>query len=77
MKKLNNFWFGVSLTLSILAVVWCFDYADSLRGYNSMGSEVFMIALPLTLVWLKLRDMGRKIKNLKRYNKALQRQLQL
>ena len=73
----NNFWFGVVLTFSILSVVWCFEYADTFRGYNSTGTEVFTIALPLTLVWLKLRDMGRKIENLKQYNKALQRQLQL
>ena len=77
MNKINNIWFGGLLVVSILLVVWCFEYADTFRGYNSTGTEVFTIALPLTLVWLKLRDMGRKIENLKQYNKALQRQLQL
>lgn len=75
MKRLNNLWFGVILTLSILAVIWCFNYADNFRGYNSTGGEVFMIALPLTLVWFKLRAMGQKITNLKMYNKELRKHL--
>ena len=77
MKLFNNFWFGAILTLSIFMVIWCFDYADSFRSYNSTGGEVFMIALPLTLVWLKLREMGQKISKLKQCNKTLKRQLQL
>lgn len=75
MKRLNNLWFGVILTLSILAVIWCFNYADNFRGYNSTGGEVFMIALPLTLVWFKLRAMGQKIMDLKMYNKELRKHL--
>ena len=71
MKKLNIFWFGFALTLSILAVKWCFEYADSVRGYNSTGGEVFMIALPLYVVWKKISDMGRKIQNVKQYNQSL------
>ena len=66
MKK--GFWFGVILTLSILAVVWCFEYADATRGYNSTGGEVFTIALPLYIVWKKLTTMGRQIEKLKRQN---------
>lgn len=68
MKNLNNFWFGVILTLSILAVIWCFDYADNWRGYNSTGGEVFMIALPLYIVWKKLTTMGQQIERLKQQN---------
>ena len=75
MKNLNNFWFGIILTLSILAVIWCFDYADNWRGYNSTGGEVFTIARPLTLVWFKLRAMGQKIMDLKMYNKELRKHL--
>ena len=71
MKKLNNFWFGVILTLSILFVMWCFDYADNFRGYNSTGGEVFMIALPLWIVWKKISDMGQKIQKVKQYNQSL------
>ena len=77
MKLFNNFWFGAILTLSIFMVIWCFEYADSFRSYNSTGGEVFMIALPLTLVWLKLREMGQKISKLKQCYKTLKRQLQL
>lgn len=60
MKKLNNFWFGVSLTLAILFVVLCFEYADNMRNYNALGSEVFTIALPLMIVKNKLNTSGRK-----------------
>ena len=75
MKKINIFWFGFALTLSILAVVWCFEYADGVRGYNSTGGEVFTIALPLYVVWKKISDMGRKIQRLKRYNQSLKSML--
>ena len=75
MKK--NFWFGVILTLSILAVIWCFDYADTVRSYNSIGGEVFMIALPLWIVWKKFKAMGQKIEKMKQYNKALQKHLNM
>jgi hypothetical protein len=75
MKRLNNLWFGALLTLSILFVVWAFTYAQDFRGSNAVGGEVFTIALPLTLVWLKLRAMGQKIMDLKMYNKELKRHL--
>ena len=66
MKKLNNFWLGVILTLSILFVVYCFEHADITRGYEATGGEVFMLALPLTIVWLKLRKAEQKIQRLKK-----------
>ena len=71
MKKSNIFGFGVALTLAILAVVYCFEYADAVRGYNSIGGEVFTIALPLYVVWMKISDMGQKIQKLKQYNQSL------
>ena len=67
MKK--GFWFGVALTLSILAVVWCFEYADATRGYDAIGGEVFTLALPLILVWKKMSTMGQKIEKLEQQNK--------
>lgn len=57
MKKLNDFWFGFLLALSIVAVVWCFEYADSFRGYNSTGGEVFMMALPMLITQWKLKSV--------------------
>jgi hypothetical protein len=73
MKKLNNFWFGAMLTLSIVFVVWCFGYADEVRGFNSTGTEVFTLALPLLIVWKKFKAMGQKIERLKQYNKAMEK----
>ena len=75
MKKLDNFWFGIILILSISAVIWCFSYADNCRGYNSIGGEVFTIALPILVVWKKISEMGRKIQRLKKYNKLLKSML--
>ena len=57
MKKLNVFLFVASLILSILLVVWCFDYADSVRGYNALGGEIFTIMLPLWMVTNKIKEM--------------------
>lgn len=55
MKKLNDFWFGVLLVLSILFVVWCFQYANAERiAENKVGGEVFTIALPLLITKWKL-----------------------
>ena len=71
----NKFWFGVFLTIAILLVVRCFEYADAVRGYNGTGSEVFTIALPLYIVWKKISEMGRKIQRLKRYNQSLKSML--
>lgn len=58
MKKTGGFWFGVALILSILFCIWCFEYADNFRGYNSTGGEVFMLALPLMIVQNKLKMVG-------------------
>ena len=69
--KLDGFWFGVTLTISILFVVYCFQYANDFREVNSVGSEVFMIVLPLWIVWRKLQTMGQKIERLKQCNRAL------
>ena len=72
----NKFWFGVILTIAILLVVRCFEYADAVRGYNGTGSEVFTIALPLWIVWKKLTTMGQKIERLEQYNQELQKHIQ-
>ena len=71
----NKFWFGAFLTIAILLVVRCFEYADAVRGYNSTGGEVFTIALPLYIVWKKISELGRKIQRLKRYNQSLKSML--
>ena len=67
----SGFGFGIVLTLSILAVIMCFEYADSIRGYNATGGEVFMIALPLMLVHSKITKMAGKIERLKQQKKRM------
>jgi hypothetical protein len=52
MVKLNNFWFGFLLALSISVSVFSFILADELREIPATGGEVFTIALPfLILKW--------------------------
>ena len=42
------FWIGL-LTASVLFVGICFKEAYLYRGYNSVGGEVFTVALPLLI----------------------------
>ena len=68
MKKLNDFWFGVLLTLSIFVVAYSFKYADAQRMTNSeIGGEVFTIALPLLIAKWKLWtvEQGKKANRMK------------
>ena len=55
MKKLNNFTFGVTITLSILLCCKCFQYAAGERPtQNIIGGEVFTLALPLLIIKWKM-----------------------
>lgn len=63
MKKLKSFLFVSSLMLSILLVVWCFNYADSVRGYNALGGEIFTIMLPLWIVTNKINALKQNKRN--------------
>lgn len=64
--KRNNFLFGIVLTLSILLTVWCFDYADAVRGYDATGGEVFVIMLPLLIVANKISKYERQFERLEK-----------
>lgn len=72
MKKTSYFWFGVWLTASIALTIWCFEYADATRGYNSIGGEVFMIALPLMIVFNKINKLQEKLNRKSQYIKKLE-----
>ncbi len=50
----------IALLESIALVVTAFGYADAARGYDALGGEVFMIALPLAILFLGIRTVGRK-----------------
>lgn len=57
----NKFWFGVILTVSVLLVVKCFEYADAVRGCDGTGSEVFMVVLPLMIVFHEISKLEQKL----------------
>lgn len=63
--------FYSALVLSILLVVWSFRHAYEFRGYDAVGGEWSVIALPVALVWWKLRTMEKQIENLKERNRKL------
>ena len=63
----SKFWFGVILTISILLVVRCFEYADMVRGSNETGAEVFTIVLPLLIVFNQISKLEQKIQRKNEY----------
>jgi hypothetical protein len=71
----NNFWFGVAFTFSICLTIYVFQYAYAVRGYNAIGSEVFMLALPLMIVFNKINKLQEKLNRKSRYIKQLEKQL--
>lgn len=73
MKALKNVLFYVALMALILVTIWCFNYAHEFRNSNQIGSEVFVLALPLMLVEYKLNTAEQKIKRLKKRNEVLQK----
>lgn len=70
----NKFWFGVILTIAILLVVRCFEYADAVRGANQTGAEVFMIVLPLTIVFHEISKLERKLNRKNEYIKRVEQE---
>lgn len=72
MKRLNDFWFGVLLSISILLTCYCFVIAKEQRESIKVGGEVFMIALPLLIVKWKMHTAEQeKIKKEKQYKKTI------
>ena len=65
--------FYVALVASILIVVLCFEHAREFRRNEQIGSEFFMLALPLLIVEHKFSKAEQKINRLKKKNKALQK----
>lgn len=74
--KLSKFLFGLSIVFSILLVVYCYNYADSFRGFNAIGSEIFLIFIPVLLVYGYVDSIEkrkeRKIERVKEYTKRLE-----
>lgn len=70
----NKFWFGAFLTIAILLVIKCFEYADSIRGCNSTGSEVFMLVLPLTIVFSQISKLEQIIQRKNEYIKRVEQE---
>ena len=72
MKKIkeilnNNFWFGIALCGTICLCLWGFKYARAHREVDVLGSEVFTIALPLWISYVKVQMLEctlTKMKNL-------------
>lgn len=73
MKVLKNVLFYVALMALILVTIWCFNYAHEFRNSNQIGSEVFVLALPLMLVEYKMNRAEQKITKLKKRNRMLRK----
>lgn len=75
--KLSRFLFGLSLVVSILLVVFCYNYAYSFRECNAIGSEIFLVLIP-TFLLCKYVDTiekakERKIERMEEYTKQLEK----
>lgn len=75
MKRIKDWGFIVLLIATVFVVGCCFVYASDNREANKLGGEVFMIALPVALVRLKLKaveqENQRKQKRLKKYQSRI------
>lgn len=55
--KASNFWFGFSLGATIMLIPFMFYVAQTTRGYAAIGGEVFTIALPVIILWLRAEQV--------------------
>ena len=62
MKILQKTIFWVLLILSIYFVGFCFSYANSLRPSLQVGGEIFTIAIPVWLVWIKVERLAKALR---------------
>jgi hypothetical protein len=71
MNNKNYFWVCFQLILSILFVVWCFNYAHSFRCNNSIGSEILTLIIPLWIFDANIKKSEEKNQKLKKQNHEL------
>ena len=75
MKRIRDWGFVFLLMASVFLVGCCFVYASANREAEKLGGAVFMIALPIALVRMKLkaveRENQRKQMRLKKYQSRI------
>ena len=67
--------FIICLILSFIIIIIGFELADAHRGYNAIGGEVFMLALPLLMIYGKIVEMQNKIDRLTQQRNVLWKHL--
>jgi hypothetical protein len=60
--------FLFALGLSVLFVVFCFEYADAFRGYDATGGEFLMLIFPTLILREGLADLIQYVRNKKILN---------
>ncbi len=58
--KINKFEFVVLMILSLIIVHNTFILADMERGFNATGGEVFSIALPMLIIYWRLKTVQKQ-----------------
>ena len=77
MKKLDDFTFGVLLTLGLVICFMCFRYAQMNREMQgAIGGEVFVFALPLMITKWKMWTTEQEKKKEKLKSHQLKKKLQ-
>lgn len=67
----NKTFFRVCFAFSIVLLLFAFSQAQEYRGYVSIGSEVFFIALPVWIVELKISQLEKANAKLKKENQKM------
>lgn len=77
--KINEFWFNILMVVAIAVCCGCFKYTAITRTTDSIGSEVFVIALPLLIMkwrsWTVELETRKKNQSIKELKKALNKSL--
>lgn len=66
--KLNRFEFVILFVLSLIVVQNQFILADMERGFNATGGEVFILALPMTLIYFRLQTVKKSKQSKKKHS---------
>lgn len=63
--KLNGFLFGLLMGAALMLIPFAFYASHMTRGYDAIGGEVFTIALPVIILWLRAEQVKHVKQNLR------------
>ena len=61
--RLTKFWCGFLLGLCPFVIEHVFEYAFLQRGYEAIGGEFFVLALPFLIIYWRISTVQKQNKN--------------